>query len=554
MSETDGAGAAGGAALRPAELPALFARVAAALERHRPRIDELNVFPVPDGDTGTNMLLTVRAGVEALEQVLAAGTRDATEVARAVIRGAVRGARGNSGVILSQVLRAVVEVVAEADEVDAGRYADALTRARELAYDAVAQPVEGTILTVIARAADAADAAVADGVDLVVTSARTCDAARAAVEATRDQLDVLRDAGVVDAGARGFEVLLAAVHAHLTGEDPPAASDHPDVPAGPFREGHLGTGDTCDGSLDYRYEVQYLLDAAEEAASALRARLELLGDSVVVVAAGDLLNVHVHTDDVGAAIEEGLAVGTPSEIEVTHFGDQLAARRAADPPAAIGAVAVVSGAGAVALVRRLGAVPVEGTAGALPSVADLLNACGELRASNLVLLPGHRNAVPTAFQAAEVAVAEGGRPMAVVEEATSLPAVLAALAVLEPDADADAVLADLHAAAGAVRCGEVVGAVRDATTPVGQVVVGQPLAVVDGEVVAAADDPLAALGVVCDHLELATAELVSLLVGAEVDAAERDRAVALVRARADGAEVEVVDAGQRPARYLVGVE
>ena len=185
----------------------------------------------------------------------------------------------------------------------------------------------------------------------------------------------------------------------------------------------------------------------------------------MVVGAGGLLNVHVHTDDVGGAIEEGVAFGTPVDVEVTHFGDQIAANRAADPPAATGAVAVVSGAGVTALARSLGAVTVDGAAGRLPSVADLLNACGGVRAETIVLLPGHPNAVATARQASDVAVAEGGRSLTVIEEATSLPAVLAALAVFDPSVPADRIVPELRAAATAVRCGEVVAAVRDADDP-----------------------------------------------------------------------------------------
>jgi uncharacterized protein len=535
-----------GAPLGAAELPALLERVHAALAAQRERIDELNVFPVPDGDTGTNMTLTVRAGLEALAGV---DHPDAATASRAVTRGALRGARGNSGVVLSQILRAVVDVVTGHRQVDAALYAAALDRARALAYEAVSQPVEGTILTVVAAAAAEAAAAVADGDDLVTTSDRVCAATHHAVAATREQLEVLRDAGVVDAGARGFEVLVAAVHAHLTGQEPEAAEDHADVTGGPFR-------DECHrGSLDYRFEVQYLLDADDDVAPGLRDRLELLGDSVVVVAGGGLLNVHVHTDDVGAAIEEGVALGRPSEISVTHFGDQIEARRSQSPPATIGVVAVVSGAGAHALATSLGATTVEGAAGRLPSVADVLNACGGVRAETLAVLPGHPNAVPTARQAAEVAVAEGGRPFEVVAEAATLPAVLSALAVLDPQAPADQVLADLRAAAAAVRCGEVVPAVRDADTPIGRVTSGQPLAVIDGTVVAGAHDAIEALDAVCHHLQVGDAELVTLLLGRDVSAEEAQRAEETVRRRAaDGAEVTVLDVGQHPARYAVGVE
>jgi uncharacterized protein len=536
----------GGAPLSAVELPALLERVHAALSKQRERIDELNVFPVPDGDTGTNMTLTVRAGLEALRNGRHA---DAMAAARAVTNGAVRGARGNSGVILSQILRAVVDEVSGHDEVDAALYAAALDRARELAYDAVAHPVEGTILTVVAVAAEAALAAVDEGADLIATSDRVCAATQRAVEATRDQLEVLRDAGVVDAGARGFEVLVAAVHAHLTGQDPEAAEDHADVQPGPFRP-------DCaeDGSLAYRYEVQYLLDAGDEVAAGLRDRLELLGDSVVVVGAGDVLNVHVHTDDIGGAIEEGVALGRPSEIRVTHFADQMAERRAEAPLATIGVVAVVSGGGVHELAASLGAITVEGAAGRLPSVADLLNACGDVRAETLVILPGHPNAVPTAVQAANVAVAEGGRPFEVVTEATTLPAVLAALAVLDPQAPAEDVLSDLRAAAAAVRAGEVVPAVRAAETPIGPVREDQPLAVVDGEVIAAEDEPLAALAAVLDRLHVDEAEIVTLLVGRDAPSEEREQAERLVRERADGSQVDVIDAGQRPARYVVGLE
>ncbi len=536
----------GGSPLGAAELPALLDRVHAALAAQRERIDELNVFPVPDGDTGTNMTLTIRAGLDALQ---AQDHADAQAAGRAVTRGALRGARGNSGVILSQILRAVVDVVSGHHQIDAGLYAAALERARELSYEAVGQPVEGTILTVVAVAAAEAAAAVAAGDDLIAASARVCAATHTAVAATREQLEVLRDAGVVDAGARGFEVLIAAVHAHLTGQDPEAAEDHADVTAGPFR-------DECQhGSLAYRFEVQYLLDADDEVAPALRDRLELLGDSVVVVAGGGLLNVHVHTDDVGGAIEEGLELGRASEISVTHFGDQIAARREDAPLPTVGVVAVVSGGGAHALAASLGAITIEGAAGRLPSVADVLNACGDVRAETLVVLPGHPNAVPTAKQAADVAVAEGGRPFEVIDEASTLPAVLAALAVLDPQAPAEAVIADLRASADAVRCGEVVPAVRDARTPIGAVTTGQPLAVVDGDVVAAAHDALEALEAVCVHLGTGGAELVTLLLGRDVSDDERGRAERVVRDHlGNGAELTVIDAGQHPSRYTVGVE
>jgi uncharacterized protein len=533
-----------GAPLSARELPTLLERVHAALVERRDALDDLNVFPVPDGDTGTNMMLTVRSGLDALRQVTPAPP---DELATAVIRGAVRGARGNSGVILSQVIRAVVEVLSPRREVDADTYATALQHARELAYSAVAEPVEGTILTAIAVAAETARTAVDEGCDLVATSGRVVEATAAAVAATQDQLDVLAAAGVVDAGARGLEVVLAAVHGHLTGEDPPVVHDE-DLP-----HPHPSRDDACHGSLQFRFEVQYLLDADDDVAGPLRHRLEVLGDSVVVVAAGGLLNVHVHTDDVGAAIEEGLRYGTPSEIEVTHFGDQIAARRATRPPTQVGVVVVLQGEGVAALARELGAVVVEGAAGSLPSVADILNAIGDVRADRVAILPGHRNAIATAHKAVDVAVAEGGRPLEVIEPASSPPAILAALAVFDPTGPADRVLSDLAAAAAAVRTGEVVAAVRDAETPVGPVRGGQPLAVREGTVLGAYASPLDALDALCEAVDVADAELVTLLFGAEVDADERAAALAHVGGLVTG-ELEVIDAGCRPSRFWIGAE
>ena len=585
----------GGAPLSARELPALFDHVHDALQARRDAIDDLNVFPVPDGDTGTNMTLTVRAGRDAL----AAGRADRPEggrdaLAREVIRGAVRGARGNSGVIISQVVRAVVEVTTGEQAVDASVYAQALEHARDLAYEAVAEPVEGTILTAIATAATAARQAVDADADVVAASAAACAATAVAVQRTREQLDVLREAGVVDAGARGFEVLLAAVHGHLTGEDPPVAVDPP-------RGVTVRTaGHVCHGSLTYPYEVQYLLDAVDASAAPLRVALEQLGESVVVVAAGGLLNVHVHTDRIGPAIEAGLAHGRPSAIEVVHLGEQVAERDAArvttqaalavDAPnhlarssgrmlgtartvgdttslpatasdgiprpaqRELAVVAVLHGHGAVALARSLGAEVVDGTAGSLPSVAELVEAAVASRAQQVVLLPGHRNAVAAAHTAAEVVAREYERTVEVIDVATSPPAVLAALAIWEPDAAPAQVVGELKAAAAAVRAGEVVDAIRDAATPAGPVRAGQPLGLAAGNLVVVDDDPVRALRAVCSALDLPAGEVVTLLHGASASAAERAAAAALIAELAPDAEVEVVDAGLAPARFWVGVE
>jgi uncharacterized protein len=539
--------------LAVAHLSALYERARDAFAAHRDEVDALNVFPVPDGDTGTNLLLTVRSALdEAREHQAADGGGQPPP--RALARGAVMAARGNSGVILSQVLRSIVEEVEERGPLGPGGLADALERSRDRAYDAVADPVEGTMLTAISVAAESTRQLAEGTSSLTEFTAEVLEDVRAAVERTPQQLDVLREAGVVDAGARGFEILWEALHHLVSGTPPPTAAQPPPVVR---RDGPVAEREG--GSLEYRYEVQYLLATRDECAAELRTRLEALGDSVVVSGTEDLLNVHVHTNDIGGAIEEGLAYGRASRIQVTSFADQISARRSTadegeEQAPAIGCLAVVPGPGVREIAERQGVGTANGAAGELPSVAVLLNEVGRTLGERIVILPGHPNVVPTARQAAEVSAAEGGRTIVVVEEADAPPRVLAALAVWDPDGDLDSAIELMSEAAAAGQVGEVVAAVRDASTPIGDVHQGDFLGLLEGDVVAADADPVEALRSVLDGCDAGDAEIVTLIVGAEVDADERARAEEAVRSVAGGAEVEVVAGGQRPSRYHVGVE
>ena len=532
------------------ELPALLRSVLAALAVAREEVDSLNVFPVPDGDTGTNLHTTVQSAVEALEGLDWAHADDA-DLALCATRGALRGAAGNSGVIFSQFVRALAEHLGDRP-LELDDLAAVFTRARDLGYEAVAEPVPGTILSAMDAAAGAADG-LAGAEHLGRALAAVCEAVGAAVAASRDVLDANRRAGVVDAGARGFEVAMDGLLAFLEGRQFHA------VPPPPVRRSSGDVVSRESGSLAFGHEVQYLLEAPDEVAATLRGELEQLGDSVVVVACGGLLNVHVHTDDVDGALAAGAAHGEPSRVQVTAFADQIEAAAGADLDggpaasgrAAVGYVAVVPGRGLGDLVRRAGAVAVDGTAGALPTVATVLNAIGTVDADEVVLLPGHPNVVPTMHQASDVSVAEGGRALHVVDAAVSVPAVLAVLTVGAVDAlDLDA----LATVAGSVAAGEVVAAVRDADTPLGPVREGQWMAVVQGTVVAIADDVDGALLAVADGVVSPACELVTLIAGAEVTGEERDRLLAAVDAAHDDCAVEVVDGGQRPARWIVGAE
>ncbi len=311
-----------------------------ALAEAREEIDALNIYPVPDGDTGTNMFLTLSSARDALHEAIdqsAEPTSDDWPRAVACFsRGALMGARGNSGVILSQMLGAMVKHLLdrEAEERHADRWADAMLRATAASYEAVGTPVEGTILSVSRAAAEAAraaaDAMAADVDDVGSIVGAAADAAREALARTPTQLQVLADAGVVDAGGRGLCVLLDALETALNGR---RALADPGKPVRPHIPVPIPAHDlTAEGPS---YEVMYLLDAEDGAIPELRRRLAALGDSLVVVGGDGLWNVHVHVDDVGAAIEVGIDSGRPHRVRVTHFADQME-RRTPSPPSAPG--------------------------------------------------------------------------------------------------------------------------------------------------------------------------------------------------------------------------
>jgi hypothetical protein len=522
------------ARLGPEDAPELLASLRAAFGVHRAELDALNVFPVPDGDTGANMLSTVVAACEANGDVASA------------VHGAVVGARGNSGVILSQALRALLEAVG--DGLTGETVAAMLARADELARSSVAEPVEGTMLTALRVAAEAA----ADGSGgLPDRLAGLLPHVAQAVADTEFVLEQNRQAGVVDAGARGIEVWLRAIHDHVTGVAPAVVDDAegaPGLPAPVIERAEQDAPTREQGSLEFRWEVQYLLDEFsipdDEAVGHLKQVLTTLGDSVVVVSAGDLLNVHVHTNQIGAAVEAGLAIGHPRRVEVTDFEPVV------DPDnVPVGIVAVLPGAVLADLVgAEQGVVVVDGRSGALPTVGSLLTAARAAHAHRVIVLPGHRNAVPTAHQVVEKSEAA----IHVIARARSLPATIAALAVWDPAAEVDELVEVMDQAASHVLDGEVVAAVRDAETALGAVAAGDFLGLVDDQVVAVGGDPISVAREVLGLLAADGCELVTLVAGATAPASERDEVVAIAEDMGDDVELLVTDA--EPARWWFGVE
>ncbi len=520
-----------------------FSAAEHALGEAREEIDALNVFPVPDGDTGTNLFLTMEAAVAAADAVQ---SDDVGEVVHAAARGALLGARGNSGVILSQFLLGAAQALAAAGAgphtgVD---FAAALSRAADLGYQAVARPVEGTMLTVQRAAARAAQAVAGPQTPLFRVARAGARGAREALARTPDQLEALRLAGVVDAGGRGLVVLLDAFDTALTGWRP--------VERAPVRVARPARPGSDLGGDGPAYEVMYLLEADAGAVEALRRRLDGMGDSLLVVGGAPLWNVHVHTDDVGAAIEAGIETGRPYRLRVTHFADQRARRPDGEAGRGRTVVAVAGGEGLSGLFVVAGAAVVAGGPGRRCSTAELFQAMLAGHTGEAVLLPNDRDTIAVAEAAAARARAEGLR-VAVIPTTAQVQGI-AALAVHDAGRSFDEDVVAMTAAAGHTRHGAVTIAARDAVTSAGRCRAGDVLGVVEGDVVLVGADLAQVACQVVDRMLSAGGELVTLVTGAGTGAAAGAAVVAHLHATRPDLDATVHEGGQEHYPLLVGVE
>jgi DAK2 domain fusion protein YloV len=512
-------------------------RAVAALGRHRAEIDQLNVYPVPDGDTGTNMHLTMVAARDELVVHSDDAAAPPTEAAGLLARGALMGARGNSGVILAQLLRGVADLISDGS---AAAVAASLAEGAKAARAAVARPVEGTILSVADAAAQAArDAVLRAGSLADVVSAALAKAVRA-LALTTEQLPALSAAGVVDAGGRGLVVILDALVAEVTGEEVelPSVTGAAVLMDGPADETPSG---------DFGYEVQYLLDAPEPAVERLRAALDRLGDSLVVVGGPQTWRVHIHVADVGAAIEAGVRAGRPYQIGVTDLAKQVAGRQCLDPDAR-GVVVVSAGDGLDDIFQAEKAV----TVSANPSTAELLAAIRRTAAGRVVVLPNDPDTQAVATVAAGEAYHEGIK-VRVVPTRSPVQAI-AALAVRDGERRFEDDVIAMAEAAGKCRFAEVTRASREALTVAGLCRPGDVIALVEGEVHLIGDD----LDRVCcdliDRLLGGGGELVTLLLGAEASEGLADVVTAHLAAAWPFAEVQCLTGGQPYYPLIVGVE
>jgi uncharacterized protein len=537
-----------------------------AMKAHAAGINRLNVYPVPDGDTGSNMASTLGAVVAELEQ---AGP-ELEPTCNAISHGSLMGARGNSGVILSQILRGFVGTLRDANDLTATKVAEGLKAASAAAYLAVLKPVEGTILTVVRESADAAAAAAADGASLagMFRAART--AGKQALDNTPELLPVLKDAGVVDAGGAGFMLLLDAALFVVDGEPLPEA----DEGDGPSAEqlALVSRRHSQDGGVDVseqRYEVMYFVDLVDDHIQDFKEAWGEIGDSIVVVGGDGLWNCHVHTNDIGAAIEAALKLeGRPSQIRVTDLFEEVAEEHAVReavirgvhshsraafglPAVTCAVVAVASGDGLAELFGQLGVQGVVTGGQTLnPSTAELLASVEAVNADQVVVLPNNKNIIPVAEQL-DALTTKSVR----VVPTTSMPAALAALVVYDPEADADGNLEEMTEAALSVGTGEITQAVRDAVSDCGPITAGDWIGLVRGDGIVSVSGSL--VGAACallDHLITPGREIVTVITGVDATAGHTDALLSWIAEHRPEVQVEVHRGGQPLYPYLIGVE
>jgi DAK2 domain fusion protein YloV len=561
------------------------------LGRSREEIDAINVYPVADSDTGTNLYLTVESAAQSVDAVFdghaASGARPTrAEAVRAMAHGALIGARGNSGTILAQLLRGMGEVLADKPDEPTATAAAAATTAAALtptaplehkadadalraalkcaaatAYQAVAHPVEGTMLSVAVAAAEAAAFAVGP-TGAIARAAH--DGARRALAATPGQLDVLGRAGVVDAGGLGLVAVLGALVDAIDGEG--RAAPRPQALSGAVAALRVdGPADLHAAPRGPGYEVTYLLEAPAPAICVLRRRLDALGDSLVVVGGDGLWNVHVHVDDAGAALEAGIEAGRPYRIRITHFGTAACdvthsavrdaagrrhGRRTEPPRRAV--VAVVRGDGLSALCAQAGATVVQACPDAPLASGEIAEAVRRVGALEVVLLPNDAELRDAAGAAAQQARAEGVR-VALIPTRSPVQGI-AALAVHEPTRRFDEDVVAMTSAAGATRYAELAVAERESWTMAGVCQAGDVLGLIDGDVAVIGGNLVETGTIVLDRMLAAGGEMVTLVLGQGAPDDLAERLQAYVRDSHLAVDTVVYGGGQPACPLIIGVE
>ena len=546
------------------ELKRLLAAGTAWLEKNAPRINALNVFPVPDGDTGTNMLLTMQA---ALAEVANDPSHDAGHIARGISQGALMGARGNSGVILSQILRGFARALDGQPSFDGRGFAQAMREATRTAYNAVTNAVEGTILTVVREAADEAERAAQETPDLGVVLLRTVQAAQKAVEKTPSLLDKLREAGVVDAGGLGLQVILEGALRYLRGE--PIEIEMPTETRAQIQK----AGALSPDEMEYGYCTEFVLQGRNLDFEKIKRDLMQMGDSALIVGDEYLIRVHIHTFRPGLVLDYATQLGTLHKIKIDNMQEQHehfiglglegeaapettaeAAPRpqtvAVEELSGIAVVAVAPGPGLEEVFRSMGAsAVVRGGQSMNPSTQELLEAIESVGSDQVILLPNNKNVQLAAEQAVQLTQ----RQVRIVPTRT-VPQGIAALLALNYQADLEENARVMEQAIHQVQTAEITRAVRSVQIGDVEVQEGEVIGLLNGELVASGDDVEEMVMRMLEEMHAADYEIITLYYGEDVSPEEAEALGEHIRAAYPDQEVEVVSGGQPYYHYIVSAE
>jgi DAK2 domain fusion protein YloV len=526
------------------------------LDHNHQAVNALNVFPVPDGDTGTNMLLTMRS---AYDEVADADLDHVGRVAQRIAHGALMGARGNSGVILSQIWRGFARRLEELPFFDAHQFAAAMREASETAYKGVVKPVEGTILTVIRQAAEMAEIVAQSEEDLGVVFAQVVNRCHQAVAETPRLLKVLADAGVVDAGGQGLTLILEGMVRYMRGETIMLVAE-------PVIEALAVAPPPHTGEEEYNYDVQFIVKGQDLDLVAIRDAIDGMGDSTLVVGDSSTIKVHVHVDDPGLPISYGATKGSLTDVVVENMQAQyeqfaetaLKANGVPLPaiqkhdlgPGQIAAVAVAPGPGIADVFESLGVSRVVAGGQTMnPSTEEILAAIESLGTDKVVVLPNNKNIIMAAESACEMTAKQCR-----VIPTRNVPQGVNALLSLDPDGELDQVVDAMADASDTVATGEITTATRDVTLSGVQVKDGHILGLSDGEICSAGPDIEVVVKQTLDKMDVGSRELLTLYYGAEVTSQGAQGMAAKAQQWYPEVEIEVVDGGQPHYFYIISAE
>jgi len=534
------------------DLREMFSAATGWLEKNASDIDALNVFPVPDGDTGANMLLTMRSSIE---ESYRAPDRSASAVAQAIAKGALMGARGNSGVILSQIWRGLAQGLAEKESFTGSDLADALLQASKTAYNGLSNPVEGTILTVVREAASAAQAQATSGDDnLLSVMEIIVRAASESVANTPTLLPVLREAGVVDAGGQGLYTILEGALHYLKGETEQLQFRKPWIISSSIpltvRTPQMMAAD----EVPYGYCTEFLLKGEGLDPDKFKIKLKKKGQSLIVVGDESTVRVHIHTIDPGNVLRYATSLGTMHQVSVRNMDEQhqdfLEMQKERAPAVDIATIAVVSGDGLSNVFKSLGATAVvPGGQTMNPSTKDLLQAIESVASDKVIILPNNKNIVLTAEQVQSLTT----KTVKVVPTKT-IPQGVTVLLAFDYDADLDTNVQIMGEAKSAVKSIEITRAVR--STRLGELVIKkrQAIGLLDGDLVAVGDNAIDVLSQVLAKVDLGQAEIITIYYGADTEPAEAEQVSVGIREQHPQLQIDVVQGGQPHYNYIISIE